>query len=291
MRAYIPKFNLINPKNLDAALNLLANEPKKWKAFAGGTDLMVLLEFDKLDHYNFINLWDFEELRFFEEKPDYIRLGALSTYSAIKNNKTIKEQYPLLVSAASLTAARGIQNRGTIGGNIVNASPAADTSPVLLAYNAELELISKGGTRSIPYKNFHLDYKKTELKENELLFAVKIPCPSLKAKQYFRKVGPRKAMTISKLCLAALAIYENKELSNISIAVGSLAPKPLKCEKTEALLNGKKLDTSLIKKAKSILKEEISPIDDIRSTKEYRETVAANLLEEFLIQIEQGEHK
>src|SRR5216684_256308 len=143
MRAFIPKYELVTPVSLSAALNVLTRDEGAWQPFAGGTDLMVLLESGKLPHKNYVNIWNLPELRGIEVTDSQVTLGALTTYTEIQNHETLRAEFPMLCQAASETGGLAIQNRGTIGGNIVNASPAADSPPALLAYDAELQLVSK----------------------------------------------------------------------------------------------------------------------------------------------------
>src|SRR5947209_8001381 len=175
MRAYLPAYELILPATLKEALDVLARDNGVWKPFAGGTDLMVLLEAGKLPHKNYVNIWNLPELRGIELTDNHITLGALTTYSEVQGNEVLREEFPMLCQAASETGGLAIQNRGTLGGNIVNASPAADSPPALLAYDAELELISKEGSRRIPYAKFHLGYKQMDIRPDELLRAIHLP--------------------------------------------------------------------------------------------------------------------
>src|SRR6476620_8579119 len=142
MRAYVPAYQLVSPANLAEALDLLAADNSAWKPFAGGTDLMVLLEAGKLPHRNYVNIWGLKELRGIDATDSHITLGALTTYTDVQSHPILQSEFPMLCQAASETGGLAIQNRGTIGGNIVNASPAADSPPALLAYDAEIELIS-----------------------------------------------------------------------------------------------------------------------------------------------------
>src|SRR5438067_11856688 len=149
MRAYVPAYELILPATLNEALDVLARDSGAWKPFAGGTDLMVLLEAGKLPHKNYVNIWNLNELRGIEISDDTLTLGALTTYTEVQNHAVLQKEFPMLCQAAKETGGIAIQNRGTLGGNIVNASPAADSPPALLAYDAGLELISKPGVRII----------------------------------------------------------------------------------------------------------------------------------------------
>ena len=160
MRAYVPQYRLVAPKALDEALELLAREPGTWRPFAGGTDLMVLLEAGKLTHRNYINIRHLKELRFIDVSDQHVTLGALTTYTDVQANPVLREEFPMLCQAASETGGLAIQNRGTLGGNIMNASPAADSPPALLVYDAALELLSVNGSRWVSYEGFHTGYKQ-----------------------------------------------------------------------------------------------------------------------------------
>lgn len=284
MRAYLPAYELRTPASLDEALQLLASAPGEWKPFAGGTDLMVLMEAGKLAHRKFFNIWHLDELRGIEETPAHVTLGALTTYTELQSNSTMQAEFPMLCRAASETGAIAIQNRGTLGGNIANASPAADSPPALIAYGAELELISEKGARWIPYEGFHTGYKQMRLRADELISRVRIPRVGAEKpwQQYYRKVGTRKAQAISKICFAASARVGADEIEEARIALGSVAPTVVNCTKTAASLRGRKINPETIAAAQGELRNEIAPIDDIRSTADYRQQVAVNLLGDFL---------
>ena len=283
MRAFIPNYQLTTPSSLADALALLNGEPGVWKPFAGGTDLMVLLEAGKLPHRNYINIWGLKELRGIEVTDSHVTLGALTTYTEVQSHPVLQNEFPMLCQAASETGGLAIQNRGTIGGNIVNASPAADSPPALLAYDAEIELISSSGSRRLLYSGFHTGYKQMLIGPTELLARVRMPRNTRGAMHYYRKVGTRKAQAISKVCLAALAKLDDDRISDARIALGSVAPIVVRCVQTEDALRGQKPDTDTIKSACAALSQEISPIDDIRSTAEYRLQVSKNLLTDFLL--------
>src|SRR5437879_4296017 len=175
MRGYIPDYQLTTPASLEDALALLANEPGIWKPFAGGTDLMVLLEAGKLQHRNYVNIWRLDELRSTEIEPQHITVGALTTYTDVQANEILRDEFPMLCQAASETGGLAIQNRGTLGGNIVNGSPAADSPPALLAYDAELKLISVNSSRWVRYQDFHTGYKEMIIRRDELLARIRLP--------------------------------------------------------------------------------------------------------------------
>jgi CO/xanthine dehydrogenase FAD-binding subunit len=282
VRAFIPNYQLTTPASLADALALLNNEPGVWKPFAGGTDLMVLLEAGKLDHHSYINIWGLRELRGIEINDTQVTLGALTTYTEVQSNPILRSEFPMLCQAASETGGLAIQNRGTLGGNIVNASPAADSPPALLAYDAEIELVSTRGSRWLPYQGFHTGYKQMHIDSDELLARIRIPRNTANMTHYYRKVGTRKAQAISKVCMAAVGKTENGQVADTRIAVGSVAPIIVRCVQTENMLRAQKLDDETIHNACETLVREISPIDDIRSTAKYRLQVTKNLLVDFL---------
>src|SRR4030088_2313412 len=160
MRGHVPSYQLTSPANLGETLSVLASEPGVWQPFAGGTDLMVLLESGKLPHKNYLNIWNLAALRGIEVATEHITLGALTTYTEVQSHGVLGEEFPMLCQAASETGGLAIQNRGTLGGNIANASPAADSPPALLAYDAEVELVSLNAARWVPYAGFHTGYKQ-----------------------------------------------------------------------------------------------------------------------------------
>ena len=280
MRSNPSDFNIIQPDNLNDTLNLLAKDPDKWKVFAGGTDLMVLFESGKLDHKNYINIWEHNEFKEINVTEEFLEIGCLVSYSEIRNHPIIIKEFPALFEAAKLTGAIAIQNRGTLGGNIANVSPAADSPPGLLAYGAELELVSQNGQRWVDYANFHSGYKVMDLKKEELISKIRLLRKN--RKHFFRKIGTRKAQAISKVVFAGSANLENGIFKEVNIGIGSVAAVPFKAKACEQAIIGNKLSEELIEKAQIALKNEINPIDDVRSTGEYRLQVCLNLLKEFL---------
>ena len=282
MRAYLPSYRLISPASLSEALDVLARDEGKWQPFAGGTDLMVLLEAGKLPHKNYLNIRSLAELRGIEVTDAHVTLGALTTYTEIQEHEILRTKFPMLCQAAKETGGIAIQNRGTLGGNIVNASPAADSPPALLAYDAELEFISKTGGRRIPYSDFHTGYKQMNLKPGELLRGIRLPWATHELTNYYRKVGTRKAQAISKTCFAAVGRVADDRVVEVRIALGSVAPIPLRCVRTESELRDKAIGADSLAAARTALAAEISPIDDLRSTRNYRLRVSLNLLEDFL---------
>ena len=282
MRSDPADYKLVSPGNLQSVLSLLASEPAQWLPIAGGTDVMVLYSAGKLPNRKLINIWNIPELRQIEVLPDTIRIGAACTYTALRSHETISREFPLLATAASWTGGIANQNRGTLGGNIANASPAADSLPALLVYDAELTLISVRGERRLAYRNFHTGYKQTVLAADELIRDILLRRQFSGYFSHARKVGARKAQAISKVCLAALGQIANGVIGDVRLALGSVAPVPLRLHEIEQVLAGKRIEPSLIDAAKNSVAKEIRPIDDIRSTARYRAAVAGNLVAEFL---------
>ncbi len=282
MRADPSDYKLFSPGNLTAVLSLLAAEPAEWLPIAGGTDVMVLYAAGKLTARKLVNIWDLPELRKIEVFPDEVRIGAACTYSVLRKHHLISREFPLLATAASWTGGIANQNRGTLGGNIANASPAADSLPALLVYGAELILISIRGERRLPYREFHTDYKKSTMAADELILAISLPRQFSGYVSHARKVGARNAQAISKVCLAALGRVAGGKIEDIRIALGSVAPIPLRLRETEQMLLGQKIEPRLFEATRKSVAAEIRPIDDIRSTAHYRKAVASNLVIEFL---------
>jgi CO/xanthine dehydrogenase FAD-binding subunit len=270
------------PATLAETLATLAREPGIWRPFAGGTDLMVLLEAGKLTHRRFLNIWKLPELRSIAVAEHSVTLGALATYTEIQNHAVLGAEFPLLCRAASETGSIATQNRGTLGGNIANASPAADSPPALVVYDASLELVSAAGSRWVPYDGFHTGYKQMLLRPDELIARIRLPRDKKDWMQHYAKVGARRAQAISKVCLAAAVRIEAKTIRDARIAFGSVAPTVVRAKAAEAVLRDHQLDPSVIAAARAALERDIAPIDDIRSTARYRLRVAQNLLSEFL---------
>jgi CO/xanthine dehydrogenase FAD-binding subunit len=282
MRSYLPDFDLHAPRTLEDALAVLAREPGQWRPFAGGTDLMVLLEAGTLPPSKYLSLWQLRELRGITVTDDEAVVGALTTYSDVLRSDVLGAEFPLMGFAAGETGGVATQNRGTIGGNIANASPAADTPPALLVYDATLDLVSVRGVRRVAYDRFHLGYKQMDLAPDELILSIRLPRRRSPWRHCWRKVGTRRAQAISKVCFAAAIDVAGPAVRDIRIAFGSVAPTPVRAARAEAAMRGRTIDAESIKLSCDALAGDISPIDDLRSTANYRLTVARNLLEQFL---------
>jgi CO/xanthine dehydrogenase FAD-binding subunit len=284
MRGNPEAHELIAPGELTAVLDILAAAPGEWTPIAGGTELMVAHAAGKLNAPKLISLWAIPDLRFIETSPHSIAIGAGSTFQDLRSG-IVATEFPLLAEAASWIGSIANQTRATIGGNLVNGSPAADSAPALLVYDAELELASVRGRRRIPYTEFHTGYKRNVLAPDELLYAIHLPRRFAEHHQYIRKVGTRRAMAIAKVALAATALLRDGIVCDIRLAAASLAPFPSRLKRSEASLLGSAITADTIQGARQALLAEAQPIDDIRSTADYRRSVGANLLEEFLLQL------
>ena len=282
MRSLLSRFDLHAPANLTDALEILSSEPAIWRPFAGGTDLMVLLEAGKLPPGKYLSLHGLPELRGIEVTDDQIVLGSMTTYSDVMRSEAVRTDCPLVSRAAAETGGVATQNRGTIGGNIANASPAADTPPTLLVYDAVVELVSIRGVRRVPYDRFHLGYKHMDLAPDEILRSIRLVRGRGGWSQTWRKVGTRRAQAISKLCLAAAVDITGAAVHDIRIALGSVAPTVVRAGRAEAAMRGRTLNEETIAAGCDALAQDIVPIDDLRSTATYRLRVARNLLEQFL---------
>jgi xanthine dehydrogenase small subunit len=266
------------PRSLDEAFGILAAAPHR--PMAGGTDLLVQITGELGEPPDrVIDLWRIEELRGITLEADALVLGALTTYTEIRRSALCREHVPALVAAAATIGAAQIQNRGTLGGNIANASPAGDTLPVLLASDAEIVVGGARGERVVPASQFWVAYRQTAIQPDELVLRVRIPLVGGREVR-FRKVGTRRAQAISKVVLA-LAWREHGRSggwSDVRLALGSVAPTPIRATATEAVLEGARPTPATADRAAETLAGELRPIDDVRSTADYRRTVAARVL-------------
>ena len=282
MRSYPSDYELLTPGSLPAVLRLLNEEPGQWTPVAGGTEIMVQFGAGILRARKLVSIWNLPELREIIETEDAVSIGGGCTFSQIRGHASVQQHFPMLARCASWSGGIANQNRGTMAGNIANASPAADSPPALIAYDAEIELISSRGLRRVPYDQFHLGYKQTAMAPDELIYALHLPKKFAAVMSFVRKVGTRNAQAISKICVAATARLRAGILDELRIGMGSVAPVPLRLVRTEQALLGQRIDDAVIAEARQTLLQEVAPIDDIRSTAEYRRLVAANLVEEML---------
>ena len=290
MRSDVSQFELTAPPSLDAVLTTLAKEPGKHALLAGGTELMVALGTGRLNQHSLLSIQHLRELRFIGVDDHAFHIGSGTTFTDIRRSKAITADLPLMAESASWTGTIANQNRATLGGNICNASPAADTPPVLLAYGATVTLVSASGTRTVPYGEFHLGYKKTVMRPDEVLHTIHVPRTFSGYRQYIRKVGTRNALAISKIALAGVAKLDGDRIADIRLGAASLRDRPARCSAAEAAALNQRVDAAnidaTVRAARAALASEARPIDDIRSTAKYRAAVAGNLLEEFLRSLE-----
>jgi CO/xanthine dehydrogenase FAD-binding subunit len=254
MRSHVPSYELVAARDVAHAFSMLI---EGFRPIAGGTDVMVLFEAGKLAHKKWISIRNLPDLRFIDVTPDHVTLGPLTTYTDVRRSAILAAEFPLMIEAAAQTGGIATQNRGTIGGNIVNASPAADTPPALLVYDAQVELTSVRGSRWVQYTQFHKDYKVMDLAADELLTSIRLPRKFADWKHFYRKVGTRRAQAISKVCFAGI-----RNGDTMRMAFGSMGPVPFLVDFENA-------------------RDQITPIDDVRSTARYRLMVASNIMEEF----------
>jgi CO/xanthine dehydrogenase FAD-binding subunit len=267
----VDSLTLERPRSLKAALSMLARDPGL-TPIAGCTDIYVLMQFGALTERRFIDLWPLDELRGIAVHGDTLRIGALTTYTEMIASPIVNRRLPMLVAAAREIGGAQIQNRGTLGGNVANASPAGDTLPVLAAADARVVLRSDRGQRTVPFESFYTGYRASVRQPAELIAAIEFP--PVRGRQWWRKVGTRRAQAISKIMIAAVRGAKGAE---VRVAFGSVGPTVILAKKAAAILHY----GGSIADAQAALLTEMTPIDDIRSTRGYRTAVAANLLAEF----------
>ena len=268
---------MLQPKDLIDALKYLS-KIEDIIPFAGGTDLMVSINKGMFSDKVFLDLSTISELQQFIESKDVFIIGSMCTFSQIIQNKVVNKYFPVLYKASKNIGSYAIQNRGTIGGNIANASPAGDALPALLIYNARLKLVSIDGIRIVEYKDFHLDYKKTILKKTEIIYQIILPKKKKEGKHYFNKVALRKAQAISILSCAALINIKNKLFLDFRLSFGAVGKTPIRCFKVESKINGKMYNKISFSSIIKVLNSEIDPISDFRASSLYRKKVAINII-------------
>jgi CO/xanthine dehydrogenase FAD-binding subunit len=271
MRTALSTLAVLEPASLPQALRMLRDE-EGLVPLAGATDLYVGLNFGTLPNRRFLNLWGLSPLRRITMTGDTLRIGALATYCALIRSRHVRARLPMLVEAARQVGGAQIQNRGTLGGNIANASPAGDTLPVLAAAEAVVVLQSADEERRVPFTALFSGYRETVRRPDELIVAIEVP--PLEGAQWFRKVGTRAAQSISKVVMAGVRSGSPR------VALGSVGPTVVRLPKTElALAQGQGIDEAV-----RTLDTEILPIDDLRSSAEYRRRVSGNLLRRFWLE-------
>ena len=260
--------SLQRPRSLKAALAMLADDATL-TPIAGCTDVFVGLHLGTVDTRRFIDLWALDELRGIGMRKSTLRIGALATYTDLISSPLVRKRVPMLVAAAREVGGVQIQNRGTLAGNIANASPAGDALPVLAAADAHIVLRNATAERRVPFTTFYTGYRTSVRRPDELIVAIEIP--PIDGRQWWRKVGTRRAQAISKIMMAGV------RGPRVRIAVGSVAPTVVLATAAAAVL----ARGGTVANAQAALRREITPIDDLRSTAAYRLQVAENLLAAF----------
>jgi len=274
-----------SPTRLEEAYALLADASgAPWRPLAGGTDLMVQMTGGIGEPpERVLDIWAVNELRGIGVDADAIVIGALTTYTELRRSPVVAEFVPALVEAAATIGAAQIQNRGTLGGNVVNASPAGDTLPVLLALGAEMVLGSAHGERTVHADDFWPSYRTTARRDDELLLRVRIPL-ALGRQVRFRKIGTRRAQAISKVVMAIAwrSTADDGPWTDVRLALGSVAATTVRARVTEAAIEGKRPTRQTADAAVEALTAELEPIDDVRSTAAYRRLVAGRVLHRLI---------
>lgn len=260
------EFEYIKPKDMDEALHVFSLYREKARALAGGTDLVVHLKENIAKPEVVVDIKALEELRGLKLDGNKLKIGALTTFTDLIESDVIKSKFPLLWEASLTVASVGVRNRATIVGNICSAVPSADSAPVLAAYDAVVLARSIKDERAISIHDWFAGPKKTTLAADEIVTGLELPFPEKKHAGCYMKLSRYEGEDLAQGGVAVLAFSDN----TYRVAVCALGPKPSRCPKTEAVLNGSKLGEKLLLKAKKTILEEVSPISDIRSSKEYR---------------------
>jgi CO/xanthine dehydrogenase FAD-binding subunit len=267
LRTPLDELQLLRPASLRDALRMLRDEPLT--PLAGCTDLYVGLNFGTLRERRFVDLWGLDELRGVRVESGRLVIGALTTYTQLLRSRPVAQRLPMLAAAAREIGGPQVQNRGTLGGNVANGSPAGDTLPVLAAADAVVRLVSLDGERRVPFATYYTGYRQSVRRPDELIAALEFE--PLDGRQWFRKVGTRAAQAISKVVMAGVRSDPPR------LALGSVAPTVVRLPRTEAALAA----GAALVEAQRVLAAEIAPIDDLRSTADYRREVSARLLARF----------
>jgi CO/xanthine dehydrogenase FAD-binding subunit len=267
----LPEFQYLAPKTIDETLFLLSRYKEKARLIAGGTDLIpqIKVRAVKAPQY-IIDLKDIPGLDYINyDEAKGLSIGALATIKAITDSSVIRDRFGVLSQAAESMASPQVRNRGTIAGNICNAVPSADSAPALLTLEAKLKLVGSNGERMVDIGDFFTGPNKTVL-NGEILREIQVPTPPPKSRGVYLKLSPRRAMDLAIVGVAVLVVPESGKCKDIRIALGAVAPTPLRAKKAEAVLKGQSFDKQLIEKAAQAAADESKPIDDHRASAEYR---------------------
>jgi len=279
----------LSPSSLPEAVALLGRYGAGAKLIAGGTDLMVLLKEKRIAPETIINLLGVPELQGIEKKDEVLRIGATVRLSALERSPLLSREWSILASAAHSIGSPQIRNLGTIGGNLCNASPAADLAPSLLVMDAEVTLVSKGGERKVPLSAFFTGPGRTVLKKDEILKEITIPNPSPGTVGAYLKLGRRRSMDLSVVSVGVLLKLSGAgQCERVRIALGSVSPTPMRAKKAEKVLQGRRPDAILVREASECASGECRPITDIRGSAEYRVEMVKALVERAVKQSAAG---
>ncbi len=280
----ISRIPVTSARSLPEAYALLEKPPPGLRVLAGGTDLMVQLQarvgLERIGHV--LDIWGLRELRFVDRAEGLLRLGALATYGDLRDSPLVRERLPALAELSREVGARAIQSRGTLGGNVCNASPAGDTLPLLIAAGASFVVGGPRGERRIAADQFFVAYRRTALAPDELFLRAELPELAPHERLVYRKVGTRRAQSISRTLLALRGGALGGRLAGVRVAAGGVAPVPLRCRLAEAALEGRPVDALAVAAARAALEGEIRPISDLRGSADYRREVTGNLLARLL---------
>ena len=260
-------FDLLQPKTLSDALDALAQNNAAVRPLGGGTDMIVDIRAQRAQPDVLVALQNVNELRGVARENGHVRVGASTTIAEFLKNPLLT-QYNALTQAASVFANPMIRNAGTVAGNIGSASPAGDMLPPLLALDAQIELVGKNGARTMPLNEFFLGPRKTARSADELISALHIPAPS--GASAFYKLGLRQADAISLVSVAVWMQRDGDTIRDVRIALGAVAPRPLRAARAEAILRGQIFNEANLKESARVAAEECSPIDDLRASASYR---------------------
>ena len=276
------------PQKIEEALKILSRYGKETKVIAGGTDLLIQY-YDRLYEIGtWLDLKNIKELKEVKINKNQMEIGAMVSHAQLEKSEDIKKYYPVLSKAAADIGSPQIRNRGTIGGNIINASPAGDLLAPLMAYKAKFKLLLGKDETVVPAENFFLGPKKTILKPAQLLTRIILPLPSERTYGCWIKIGKRKALIIATITLALVVemAEDNKTVKDVKTCLGSVAPTPIEIKEIRKKIMGKKFNQLDFAELGQIVEDKISPIDDIRGTREYRKDVAKEIMINALEEID-----
>ena len=274
---------VLQPRAADEAVRLFSRRPEA-VPLAGGTDFMVSWNAGYFNGRTILDLSAVKEWRRIRTLKHGLRIGSLVSHWQLQQNRVVQEAFPLLVDACATIGGIQIQIRGTLGGNLANASPAGDTFPPLAVYQPIIHTVSPRGARAMPLSEFFTGVKRTSLGRAELIESIELPfLPTRPRRQMFWKVGTRAASAISKIVAAGI-LWSNRDgtIRELRFALGSMAPTVRRLRQVETFLVGRKPAGQVLDEACALLANDVAPIDDLRSTAEYRLEVSTNLLRSFL---------